>query len=418
MSPLRFIALLASSAFLSSCASLKPSPYAKLGAQAPSVQSQAFKSQMTQEAKANWVSGNHLTTYVNGQAFFPEMRKAIHSAKHTITFETFAMVSGSETYLVSMALAKKARQGVKVHVILDAIGSAKIGKKCTNILLSAGVQLKFYHPLSVFSPKKSNNRDHRKILVVDGKIGFTGGAGYANAWMGNAHTKDNWRDTMYKITGPAVADLQDAFSDNWKEITGETLAGKSYYPALTRTGNMNVQTNLGAPREQGDTLGASYLLAIDSAKESLLIEHAYFAPNKQLRAALKRAVARGVKVKVITNSDIIDSEVLLEATRIYAPELLDAGIEIYQYQGAMIHSKLIVVDDHLSIIGSGNFDERTYFINDEINLHVLDKSFASAQRKMFNKDLAKCKRMTKHDARLQFKNILRRLGAHILMPQL
>jgi len=238
--------------------------------------------------------------------------------------------------------------------------------------------------------------------------------------MGNASNIKEWRDTMYKVTGRAVADMQTFFNDNWKELTGESLEGSDYFPKLSNTGNMSVQHTLGAPKERGDTIGASYLLAIDAAKDSILIEHAYFAPNKQLRDAIKRAVARGVKVKIILPGDPIDSKILREASKIFWPQLIKAGVEIYEYQTSLMHAKLIVIDNHLTIAGSANFDDRSFFINDEANIHVLSSKLAKQATVMFYNDLKQCKKMTIKDSRLKFKarDIFNRAGAYLLMPQL
>ena len=384
----------------------------------PLVQTNDFKAKLAKAAKAKWHNNSHVTTLPNGDAFFPSMREAISKAKKTITFETFAIVSGTESYYFCQALAEKAKQGVKVHVIIDGVGSRKLGKVCTDLLVNNGVQLKWYRKFNPLRPYHCNNRDHRKLLIIDGKVGFTGGAGYANSWMGNASTPLEWRDTMYKITGKVVADMQHIFADNWQELTKEKLTGNDYFPPLSDTGNMPTQITMGAPRERGDTLGASYLLAIDAAQKSILIEHAYFAPNKKLREAIKRACARGVKIKVIVPGDPIDSKILREASKIYWPELMAAGVEYYEYQTSMMHAKLIVIDDYLTIAGSGNFDERTYFINDEANIHVLSKSCAAAQRRMFEQDLKHCKKMTTKDAKVKLKDLPVRLGAYVAMPQL
>jgi cardiolipin synthase A/B len=330
------------------------------------------------------------------------------------------MVSGSETFYFCQALAERARNGVKVNIILDGIGSKKLGKVCTDILVNSGCELNWYRKFTPLRLYHINNRDHRKFLIVDGKIGFTGGAGYANAWMGNASYPDEWRDTMYKVTGTGVADMQHIFSNNWEEITGQKISGPDYFPNLTHTGNMSVQNTMGAPYERGDTLGASYLLAIDAAKKSILIEHAYFAPNKRLRYAIKQACARGVNVKVIVPGDPIDSKILREASKIYWRELMKAGVEVYEYQTSMMHGKLIVIDDYLTIAGSGNFDERTLFINDEANLHVLSESLATEQKAMFYRDLKNCKRMTPKDAKVKWKpvDLFNRISAYLVMPQL
>ena len=417
---LTYIGLALITVILCQCAKLQPSTYKELGKSAPSVQSTHFKHELAKVAKASWYDKSHVTPLPNGDSFFPEMRKAVQSAKHTITFESFAVVSGTETYYLCLELAKKAQQGVKVHVILDGIGSRKLGKVCTDILEKSGCELKWYHKLNLLKPHYSNNRDHRKLLIVDGKVGFIGGAGYANSWMGNASNITEWRDTMYKVTGKAVADMQTIFSNNWKELTNSTLSGYKYFPQLSNTGSMSVQHTMGAPRERDDTIGASYLLAIDAAKKTLLIEHAYFAPNKELRDSIKRALSRGVKVKIILPGDPIDSKILREASKIYWPELITAGAEIYEYQTSLMHAKLMIIDDYLTIAGSANFDDRSFFINDEANIHILSSQLAKQATSMFNYDLKHCKRMTIKDSKLKFRaiDIFNRAGAYLLTPQL
>ncbi len=406
------------------CASLDESAYRHIDHQqvikknTTIIESADFKSKLATVAKASWHNHCEVKTLPNGDAFFPAMREAVNSAKKSITFETFAMVSGTESYYFCKALGEKAQQGVKVHVILDGVGSRKLGKVCTDLLVKNGVQLHWYRKINPLRMYHSNNRDHRKLLVVDGKVGFIGGAGYANSWMGNASGSEEWRDTMYQVKGKAVADMQRTFADNWKEITQETLTGNDYYPTLSDVGNQAVQITMGAPRERGDTLGASYLLSIDAAQKSILIEHAYFAPRKELRDAIKRACARGVKVKVILPGDPIDSKILREASKIYWRELMAVGVEIYEYQTSMMHAKLMVIDDYLTIAGSGNFDDRTYFINDEANIHILSREVANYQKHMFNNDINNCKRMTPVDSRVKLKSIPLRLGAYLVMPQL
>ncbi len=414
------LAIACLSLFLTQCAQLQPSAFKHLDKAAPGVTSTQFKQELAKVSKAKWHDNSHVTPLVNGDSFFPKMREAVRNAKKSITFESFAVVSGTETYFFCLELAKKAQQGVKVHIILDGIGSRKLGKTCTDILVNSGCELQWYRKLNILRPYHINNRDHRKILVVDGKVGFTGGAGYANSWMGNASNISEWRDNMFKVTGKAVSDMQAIFSDNWKELTGVTLTGPDYYPTLNNTGSMSVQNTMGAPRERDDTIGAAYLLAIDAAKSSILIEHAYFAPNTPLREAIKRAVSRGVNVKIIVPGDPIDSKILREASKIYWPELMEAGAEIYEYQTSLVHAKLIIIDDHLTIAGSANFDDRSYFINDESNIHVLSSTLAKQLKAIFYNDLTHCKKMTPKDAKVKLRltDLYNRAGAYLLMPQL
>ena len=403
---------------LHSCAKLEPSAYHAMGNDAPSVKSEKFMNDSRDACQAPWVSGNHVTTLVNGAEYFPAMLEAIESAQHTICFETFVAVDAEVTYAMVQALCRKAKSGVKVHFILDAIGSMSLGDWYWNALEEAGAEAYLYRTFGEFTNIGYNNRDHRKLLIVDGKVGFTGGAGYADCWDGDAEASWRWRDTMYQVDGPVVAELQHAFNNNWAELTGTHLLGNGYFPKLTKQGTMKTQAILGAPKERGDTLGAGYLIAIDSAKKSLLIEHAYFVPNKELRKALVRASQRGVEIDIIMPNDSIDSQTLRVTSKTHWRELMDAGMRLYEYDACMLHGKLIVVDDELSIIGSGNFDDRTFFINDEFNLHVLCKDFAREQREMFEHDLSQSNRMSYRDIAVPWKHKPLQWIGKILEPQL
>lgn len=392
--------------------------YAELGASAPAVYEKGFREDSAVQCMAGWSEGNEVETLVNGAEYFPAMLEAVRSAKKTITFETFVAVDAVVTYDLVMALSERAEKGVKVHFVIDGIGSRKIDERYLAKLRHSGVEVEIYRPFNYFRPLHGNNRDHRKILVVDGKVAFTGGAGYADCWDGDVEKEWRWRDTMYCLRGPVVADLQHAFNDNWKELTGVELSGDGYFPPLSKVGKMRAQAVLGAPQERGDTLGASYLLAIDSAKESLLIEHAYFLPNKELRKALLRARARGVEVDIILPNDKIDTPVVRLTSRSHWPELLAAGVRIYEYGPCMLHGKLIVVDDALSIIGSGNFDDRTFFINDELNVNVLSESFAAVQRAVFERDLKQSQQMTMEDTGYSWAERPKLWAGKLIEPQL
>lgn len=368
-------------------------------AHTPAIHAPEFQAHTEKLLKSRWVGGNQIVTLANGDRFFPAMLSAVRKAKQSITFESFVVVDSEPTYEFVLALAERARAGVAVHVILDGVGSRKLHPNYLTHLRQAGAQVEIYRKFNYARIWHSNNRDHRKILVVDGKTGFTGGAGHATVWQGDAGNVKQWRDTQYQITGPIVRELQDAFADNWQELTGETLSGPRYYPALRAAGNNRAQLILGAPYERGETLGSSYLAAIEGAQESLLIEHAYFVPCSAIRLALLRARQRGVQITIIVPSAHIDTPMVRLASKRHWNELMRAGITIYEFQPSMMHGKLLVADSYLSIIGSGNLDPRSFWLNDEINLHILEKRFAQVQREMFQHDLSRSKRMTSADTR-------------------
>ena len=345
-------------------------------------------------SRSPWVSGNALRTLRNGDTFFPAMLAAVKSARHSITLETFAFVEAPITSIFSQALAERAEAGVPVKVILDKVGSAKVGKANIALMRSAGVELYFYHPLHIFRLRNSNNRTHRKILVIDGKVAFTGGAGFAHAWTGNAEGPQNWRDTQYEIRGPAVARFQESFSENWYELTGKELRGISYFPKLPAVGQTLVQVVSDSPQDQRHPLAHGILAVIQAAQKSLILQQAYFIPNRFFREALLEAAARGVKVEVLMPNHEVDSKPTRWASQNHWRGLLEGGIRLYQYEATMMHSKLLVADNSLVVVGSGNFDNRSFFINDEVNLHVSSRQFALEQVAMFREDLLRSREVT------------------------
>lgn len=322
------------------------------------------------------------------------MLAAVKSARKSITFETFAFVDAPVTRRFSRALAEKAKAGIPVKMILDDVGSAKAGEGNVRLMREAGVELHFFHPINILRPQISNNRTHRKILVVDGKLAYTGGAGFAFAWSGDAHNEKHWRDTQYEIKGPAVSSFQKAFRENWFELTGENLKGTSYFPRLKPAGSMPVQVVHDSPWDKEHPIAHSVLAAINGSRKSLLLQQSYFVPNREFREALLKAASRGVKIEVMVPNHLVDSKPTRYASQNHWAGLLKGGIRIFQYETTMMHSKLLVADDRISIVGSGNLDDRSFFINDEINLHVDSKSFAREQTRMFRKDLSKCREIT------------------------
>ena len=359
-----------------------------------SVRSPGFASSFATASRASWHEGNTIRTLVNGDEFFPPMLDAVRGARKSITFETFAFIASPVTREFSEALAEKAREGLKVHVIIDGIGSRDAGEYNLALMKYAGVEVEIYHPLHHFSPNALSNRTHRKILVVDGKLGYTGGAGFAHAWTGKAQNSSFWRDTQYEVQGPAVKQLQAAFCENWKELSGNRLQGADYFPQLKSRGKTRAQFVFDSPRDKKHPLAHSVLMAINSSRESLVLAQSYFVPNKELREALLQAAARGVKVEILVPNKDIDSKPSRYASQNYWAELLKGGIRLYQYEATMMHGKLLVADGRLSIVGSGNLDDRSFFINDEVNLHVDSVAFAREQARMFRDDLKAAREIT------------------------
>jgi len=356
--------------------------------------SAGFSQELERVSRTPWIGGNRIETLPNGDAFFPPMLAAVKAARQSITFETFAFVDAPVTREFTRALAAKARSGVPVKMILDDVGSAKAGEANVRLLREAGVELYFYHPINILRPRYSNNRTHRKILVVDGKVAFTGGAGHAHAWSGNAHNTKHWRDTQYEIRGPAVTRFQQTFYENWYELAGEELRGISYFPRLSKAGKVKMQVVHDGPWDTHNPMAHGVMAAINGARDSLVLQQSYFVPNRDYRQALLGAAARGVKVEVMVPNHLVDSKPTRWASQNYWAELLRGGIRLYQYEATMLHAKLLVADEKLSIVGSGNLDDRTFFINDENNLHVDSRDFAREQLAMFRRDLKESREIT------------------------
>lgn len=339
--------------------------------------------------------GNRVTALHNGDQIFPAMLKAIRGARETITFETYIYWSGEIGKKFSDALCERAQAGVKVHVMLDWIGCGKLEKKYLEDMKAADVEVEFYHPLRWYNLGRMNNRTHRKLLVVDGRIGFTGGVGIADQWQGQAESKDNWRDSHYQIEGPAVAQMQAAFTDNWIKTRSEVLLGSNYFPELKPEGNLRAQVFKSSRGEGSESVRLMYLLSIASATKTIRLQAAYFVPDQLAIETLVAARKRGVKIEIIVPGPDMDSKVVQSASRSRWGALLDAGVEIYEYQPTMYHCKVLIVDDVWVSVGSTNFDDRSFRRNDEANLNIYDAAFAVEQSKVFEEDKGKSRLMTR-----------------------
>lgn len=294
----------------------------------------------------------------------------------------------------SQALSQKARNGVKVHMMLDWIGSRTMDEDYLAEMKAAGVEFEIYHPVRWYNLTRLNNRTHRKILVIDGKVGFTGGVGIADQWDGNAEDKDHWRDSHFKVEGPVVAQLQAAFMDNWNATNSKVLHGDDYFPELSPKGDSWAQVFKSSPEEGSSSVRLMYLYAIVHAKKSIKIANAYFVPDSHIRKLLIEAAARGVKIEVIVPGDKIDTEITRKASMITWGNMLLAGIEILQYQPTMYHCKYMIVDDMWVSVGSTNMDNRSFRLNDESNLNIIDKTWAKDMVETFERDKKLSHRMT------------------------
>ena len=338
--------------------------------------------------------GNRIDALVNGDRIFPAVLAAIGSARRTITMETFIYWSGQIAEQVADALADRARAGVRVHVLLDWLGSKRMDQRLIDRMVDAGVEVERYHPIRWRVVGKINHRTHRKILVIDGRIGFTGGLGIADEWTGDAQDPDHWRDTHYRLEGPAVAQMQATFMDNWTQTHSQVLYGDDYFPALEPAGACAAQVFKSSPREGGQSMRLMYLLSIASAQRSIDLGSAYFVPDDLAVDALIEARRRGVRVRILVPGRHIDTQVVRRASRSRWGRLLESGCQIHEYQPTMYHCKVLIVDGIWTSVGSTNFDNRSFRLNDEMNLSVIDPSFAETETAQFERDLANTRRVS------------------------
>jgi cardiolipin synthase len=349
-----------------------------------SVSAPEFRSSAGALLGPDFVPGNTITTLVNGTQIFPAMLGAIRSAKHSIDFESYWFTDGKIGREFVEALAERAHADVKVSVIFDALGTMDMGSENLAQLREAGAEVVKYHSIFWLDPRRYNHRTHRKLLIVDGTTAFVGGVDISDEWLGNADSPQHWRDNHYEVTGPVVAQLQAIFMTNWLKTGGRLLHGDDYFPPLAGTGPALAQAIRSS--EGNPNLDLMYLLAIASAQKNLRIENPYFLPDALTRKELTDAARRGVDVEVIAPGKYINEKIIRAASKEHWPELIKAGVKIYEYQPTMVHVKLLVADNVFVSVGSGNFDNRSIQLNDEANLDVLNRDFAAEQTRLFELD--------------------------------
>ena len=340
------------------------------------------------------LDGNLVTPLRNGAQIFPAMLAAIESATRTITFETFIYRAGRIAQEFADALSARARSGVKVHALIDGIGCDCVEGPALRQMEDAGVEVQIYH-VSNFA--RANHRTHRKLLVVDGTVGFTGGVGIADEWDGDAQSPLQWRDSHYRAEGPVVAQMQAAFLDNWMKTRAVVLHGEEYFPDLHAAGTHRCQMFKSSPMEGSESARLMYLLSIAAAQRSIRIANAYFIPDDLTAAALVEALDRGVSVQVLLPGDHIDSGIVRGASRHRWGHLLERGVRIFEFEPTMYHCKVMIIDDLWTSVGSANFDNRSFRLNDEANLNVLDSEFATVETRAFEEDKARAREVTYRD---------------------
>jgi cardiolipin synthase len=337
--------------------------------------------------------GNAVVDLQNGDDIFPSMLQAIRGAQQSIVFETYIYWSGEIGEAFASALSERAKAGVKVHVLLDWLGSVKMERRFLERMQAAGVEVERYHKPHWYTLSRMNNRTHRKLLVVDGRTAFTGGVGIADQWKGRAQDPDHWRDSHFRIEGPVAAEFQAVFMDNWIKATGRVLHGEAYFPRVEPAGEAAAQMVSSSPTGGSESVHLMYLMAIAAATDSIHLASAYFVPDDMAVNALVAAAKRGVKLKIITPNGHIDTETVRAASRARWGPLLEAGAEISEYEPTMFHLKMMIVDGHFVSVGSTNFDNRSFRLNDEANLNVYDDAFARRCEAVFQHDLARSRRI-------------------------
>jgi cardiolipin synthase len=340
------------------------------------------------------VGGNQAVELLNGDQIFPAMLGDIKAAKTTINFETYIYWSGAIGKQFADALSERAKAGVKVHILLDWVGSAKMDEALLNEMKESGVDVRKFHKPAWYNFAKLNNRTHRKLLVVDGRVGFTGGVGIAPKWTGAGQDPEHWRDSHYRVEGPVVAQMQSTFLDNWLKASGQVLHGQAYFPELKPVGDMPAQMFSSSPTSGSENVELMYHLALTAASKTIDLSMAYFVPDEISMGILLDAMRRGVKLRLITPGEITDTETVRAASRATWGALLAAGAEIYEFQPSMYHCKVMIVDGLMVSVGSTNFDSRSFRLNDEANLNIYDAAFAARQTEVFEQDIKKSRRVT------------------------
>jgi len=334
------------------------------------------------------VGRNTVDVLLNGEEIFPAMIDAVRAARTSITYAQYYFEDGPVARDLVEAFAERCRAGVGSSILLDAFGTLEMPAEYIALMKAAGCHVAIFRPLSPLAWNRSNQRGHRRILVVDGRVGFTGGSGVSRKWMGNGRVENHWRETDVRVRGPIVEYLQGAFAENWLEATGIVLGGEAYFPRpVSSAGDVYAQVVRSSPAGGSFAVYTMFLLAISSARRTIFISNPYFVPDGAMEDALMAAVSRGVRVVVLVPG-AIDHNLVRQASRGKFGKMLKAGVEIYEYRAALLHAKTMVVDGVWATVGSTNLDNRSFALNDELNLVVYDAGVARRFERIFADDLA------------------------------
>ena len=358
-----------------------------------SVDSNEFVGSMIGATGVSFVEGNSIAILNDGDEYYPAMLDDINRARHSITMEAFIYWAGDIGQEFSRALARKAHHGVRVKILLDALGSLYIGNDILKTLKDGGCQVEWYNPIRWTTIGRINHRTHRKSLVIDGRVAFTGGAGIADQWTGHAQDPQHWRDIQVRVEGPAAIPLQTGFAQNWLNATGELLSGGAYFPQPDNAGPFALQTILSSPEIGSSSIRIMYYLAIVCARGTIYLANPYFIPDETGRDILIDAKKRGVDVKLMLTGRHNDTRLARYGNMQLYGKFLEAGIEIYEYETTMMHQKTMVVDGAWATIGTTNFDNRSFALNEESNVCFYDRRLAAEMERIFLRDLENCTRV-------------------------
>ncbi len=332
--------------------------------------------------------GNEIELLINGDEIFPAMLETMRGARRSLNFLSYLYWSGDIGSEIASALCDRAHAGVEVNVLLDAVGSVRMDRDLVRKMDDSGVTFAYFRPPKPYAVRRLNNRTHRKLLIADGEVGMVGGVGIADQWTGDAQDPDHWRDTHTRVRGPIVRGLQGAFAENWLEATGDVLVGERYLPELQPLGDNAAMQVVRSTATVGDTnIEALYFLAIECAREALHLTSAYFAPRPAFVEALTDAAQRGVDVRVLVPGPHTDKEFVRQAGRATYEELLEGGVRIFEFCPTMIHAKTLAIDGVWSSVGSVNFDNRSFQLQDEVTLCICSRDFAGRLEAQFSRDL-------------------------------
>lgn len=338
--------------------------------------------------------GNHVQVLQNGDGFFPPLFRDIAAAKKSVHVEMFIWEDGGVARQLAVLLAQKARQGVSVRVLVDGSGGRALKGEVKDMLLAAGAKVAHFHPFRISNLGRLNNRDHRKLVIIDGAIGYIGGHGISDLWNGNAQDLKHYRDTGLRIAGPLVHRMQGAFAENWIEETGEIPVDDRYFPRIGPTGTTPAHIAYTSPDGSISSVQILYYLAIKAARREIVIQNPYLLPDRQAIKALEDAVDRGVDVKIMVPSqDATDNAIVQHASHHHFGTLLKRGVKIWEYHKTLLHQKVIIVDGVWSCVGSTNFDDRSFQLNDEVSIGVVDPAIAQQLLRAFEADLKFARRV-------------------------